>query len=1334
MLRLTVWVACFFSVVVADDWPTWQHDNRRTGSSSERVEVDSLVPQWTWRSAVPPVTAWHGPAKWDAYAYHRNLPSMRSYDNALHVIAVGDRVWFGSSVDDSLYCLDANTGDVRWSFTADAPIRLAPTWDSDRVFFGSDDGYARCLDAQTGELIWRSTPTGSQRHIWNNGRLISPQPCRTGVVVADGKAWYANAMLPWQTAWLSCVDAATGTADSDEHFVQELPGRTMEGPPALSREYLVLPQGRVAPRLFDRDTGEDAGEMVKSGGGSVVVVSLDEDILHGPATDSRKGGFRRSSGESREVIAGLGRGNALVVDGTLSWMLTDTELVCSSLTTGQIQWKVKTDCPCSLVRAGDTMFAGGIDQIRAYSAADGSELWTAPAEGRVFSMAVARGRVFASTDLGAVHCFAAGRPEQVQALAESTKRQPRSTEPAKVLTAPDDQRLIGHWAFQQASTRNRTINSARGPNATTATAPVYSRTGDYESLELDGRQQSVMVAAEFQAAPLPQQNFSCAAWVRVDQPQEWGGIVGVIQDDGAVERGWLLGYRKDRFSIALATEDGPQRLTYVISPQPFESGQWSHVAATYDGQVVQLFVNGQLAGSSKLPSGPIRYPERAWYEIGAYHDSDEYFRMRGGIQEISVYQDALAAGEITALYDSGRRRFPAASPVAEPVAGPLLTFDSPDSAIIRWTTRLAQPSLVELAGPDGTQRFESNSPTKDHRVTVSGLKHNRIYHYRVALSQKGGSVWSKPRECDTFFNFTQPAVPDAWHELADQTLVSDPELLPDGPGLGLLAGQFTAEQIAGLVAGSQLRLVVVSNDDRQTRRLREQLKTLQMYGHRVTVQTVQTGDPLPFVGAWASVVIAQAAPDGANAELRRMMRPAGGVLLSVDRSTGRLVKRDCRDSLPGAADWTHLYGSADNSAFAGEKLGGATRSDQLNVQWVGRPGPRYQSDRSGRKPSPLVAGGRMFLQGLDRIVAVDVFNGTILWSQELTGFGRFNVPRDCSNWCATDEAVYLIVEGECWKFSADQGELISRFAAADAAAPGTAWGYVSVVDGALYGTQLPAGTSWDDFWGDANAGWYDARSGEVTYPVCSDRVFRRDANTGELAWEYQRGVVLNATITVAGDTMYFVESRSESVLQSDIRRVGDPKLWEDLHLVAIDAQTGSPRWEQRLDVTGPQVVCHLAHAQNQLTLVTSAEAEFQVRSFSEADGAHRWTSRAPWAGGKGDHGKAMMRPAISGDRIYLRPHVLSLTDGRVRKEKMPDGHGCGTYACTADSVLYRAKTVTMWSPDNQQTSTWDRLRPDCWLSTIPACGMLLSPEGGGGCSCGSWMETSIGFLPAAFDP
>ncbi|MFI5380363.1 MAG: hypothetical protein ACHRHE_13775 [Tepidisphaerales bacterium] len=59
----------------------------------------------------------------------------------------------------------------------------------------------------------------------------------------------------------------------------------------------------------------------------------------------------------------------------------------------------------------------------------------------------------------------------------------------------------------------------------------------------------------------------------------------------------------------------------------------------------------------------------------------------------------------------------------------------------------------------------------------------------------------------------------------------------------------------------------------------------------------------------------------------------------------------------------------------------------------------------------------------------------------------------------------------------------------------------------------------------------------------------------------------------------------------------------------------------------------------------------------------------------------------------------------------------------------RSGDLTLWGTDSGSVSSWSRLRPDCWISTIPANGMVLAPEGGGGCSCGSWPEMSAGFVP-----
>ena len=174
----------------AEQWPAYQHDVRRSGYTTEQLGVGQLRPAWTWRSPSPPQPAWAGPAKWDAYAGHRDLPPMRSYDMSFQPIAVDGSIFFGSSADDTLYCIDAAEGVERWSYTTDGPIRTAPTFSDGRLFFGSDDGCAYCLDAVDGKLLWKYRPVEADRLILNNGRFIPLHPCRTGVLVDQGRAYF----------------------------------------------------------------------------------------------------------------------------------------------------------------------------------------------------------------------------------------------------------------------------------------------------------------------------------------------------------------------------------------------------------------------------------------------------------------------------------------------------------------------------------------------------------------------------------------------------------------------------------------------------------------------------------------------------------------------------------------------------------------------------------------------------------------------------------------------------------------------------------------------------------------------------------------------------------------------------------------------------------------------------------------------------------------------------------------------------------------------------------------------------------------------------------------
>lgn len=1379
LLSLFLWIALAVCAVPASDWPTCQHDVRRTGFTEERIEPKELGLLWTWRSPHPPQPAWAGPAKWDAYAQRKNLPSMRSYDLAFYPIAVGDFVFFGSSTDDSVYCVDASSGQEKWSYTTAGPIRVAPSAANGNLFFGSDDGHAYCLRADDGTFVWRFRPAESPREILNDGRLISPLPCRTGVLVDDGIAYFANALLPWKDAYLCAIDAETGQPEGSKCYVRRFNGLTLEGAPAATSELLVFPQGRVAPQLFRRADGNNQGQLKKSSGGSIVIAALDSTILHGPGADSRKGAIHSSSSTTLEMVASHGRARAMVVAGNVTYMLTDNALIASDLANRKTLWNVPCDSPYSLIATGDILFAGGDDQVMAFAAKDGDLLWQQAVEGRAYALAAANGRLLVSTDAGALHAFGAaaanGAAQETRSFGKnrvsSSGAQLQSEKAELTAIAPiEHEGLLGRWVFQEPHTAGETVRDLGGKATGTVIGHArLAQAGEHQALGLDGSEQSVLIAADYTQVAVPQSSITAEAWVRVDKPLTWGGIVGIIQDNGSYERGWILGYRESKFSFALAGKEGNGRLTYLTAETAFQPRRWYHVVGTYDGTTMRLFVDGRLENTSKDQRGSIQYPPKAICEIGAYHDDDENFRLSGMIHEVCVYEDALDAQEVARRFTSKASRFP--TPAAPPktvrlAAGPWLQFVAPGEATVRWRSAEPSPTRLDYWLDEPSTKVEDAAPKTEHEVRLSGLRHNRVYRYVIYRNADDGMQPTREYECDTFYNYTLPRIPSlGTAEKPDLASRAAEQILSHTgiqQGICLVVGSNEGRLARELAQRSRLRIIGVEDDPEKVERSRDALKKAGVYGARITIHHVDRLDALPFVDSFANLVVSERLIDveafPCNAlEVLHLLRPDGGIAYlgqprDAERplTAGRLRKwlgatsvaaditddrrgvwaRIVREPLPGAAEWSHLYGRPDNSAFAGEHLGGAKSTKDLEVQWIGRPGPRFQADRNGRKPSPLSTGGRLFMQGLHRIAALDAFNGTVLWSLEIPDLERFNMPRDCSNWCADRQFVYAAVRDKCWQIDASTGRVVRLHDVDPAAAQSWRhdWGYLASVGDEIVGSAVKEGTSWTNFWGAADAGWYDARGGAVTDKICSDNLFAIEKKTGATAWTRAGGLVLNSTITVGKDRVFLVECRHPAITEGKERRVGGKELWQKQHLVALDAKTGMLLWERPIDTEDGTVVYYMAHSKNRLVIVSSTGGKYHVYGFSDKDGESIWNQSFSWPGGKGDHGKAMSRPAIMGDRVFVRPMVYSLTDGTPLSQRMPGG-GCGTYASTTDALFFRSGTVTMWSPETGGSSTWKRLRPDCWLSTIPAAGMLLSPEGGGGCSCGTWLEASVGFMP-----
>ncbi|MFN0128544.1 MAG: LamG-like jellyroll fold domain-containing protein [Verrucomicrobiales bacterium] len=339
-----------------------------------------------------------------------------------------------------------------------------------------------------------------------------------------------------------------------------------------------------------------------------------------------------------------------------------------------------------------------------------------------------------------------------------------------LLAHPDkvEDRLLLHFA-----TGTHPIEQSRWTDLThRATAeikgsPTLESIGPAQGLRLDGGHDWLLVAPDRAAATpfLPSRDFSAAAWVLLDDTRVDGGIVGFVQDNGDDEHGWVLGYDKNAFTFRLATvgtTDGDGRLTTVRAATPIVTGRWHHVAASYDGTTMRLFVNGALEGESTVRSGDISYPATGRLVIGAYADDNELHPLEGALQEVKLYARPLDAAEVARIAETNAGLIGWREPVNDAlqfVVKPYLQAATADSISI-MTEVTAPASLSVQYGPAHPLKLSATTEEAKtiQTVTVRGLNPHTRYFYRVIARDAAGNLARS--EVATFQ--TMPGPDDAW--------------------------------------------------------------------------------------------------------------------------------------------------------------------------------------------------------------------------------------------------------------------------------------------------------------------------------------------------------------------------------------------------------------------------------------------------------------------------------------------------------------------------------------------------------------------------------------------
>jgi len=152
-------------------------------------------------------------------------------------------------------------------------------------------------------------------------------------------------------------------------------------------------------------------------------------------------------------------------------------------------------------------------------------------------------------------------------------------------------------------------------------------------------------------------NVSVIAWINPTDPGGYGyhilskwDVVFLPQNQKSF--GTWLGSGKFIFSVSATGDDTTGPSANLVSVGSIPANQWTHVAATYDGSKMRVYINGAL-DSQKAYSYGI-FPGTNDLAIGAFVGgvpAGQYaYPFAGRIDEPAIFNRALSPSEIQQIY------------------------------------------------------------------------------------------------------------------------------------------------------------------------------------------------------------------------------------------------------------------------------------------------------------------------------------------------------------------------------------------------------------------------------------------------------------------------------------------------------------------------------------------------------------------------------------------------------------------------------------------------------------------------------------------------------------
>lgn len=158
-----------------------------------------------------------------------------------------------------------------------------------------------------------------------------------------------------------------------------------------------------------------------------------------------------------------------------------------------------------------------------------------------------------------------------------------------------DPHIVAAWTFDEGQGEFVEDASGNGHDGELLDGAKWSKDGKFNgAVELDGIEACVEVPHD---DDLNLEAFSIEAWVNC-VPGSNQAILHKQGEDNAANRNYILNIRPEGFLRGSFSSGGTQ---YDFDgPTILESNRWYHVAATYDGKVGKIYVDGELDSETEI--------------------------------------------------------------------------------------------------------------------------------------------------------------------------------------------------------------------------------------------------------------------------------------------------------------------------------------------------------------------------------------------------------------------------------------------------------------------------------------------------------------------------------------------------------------------------------------------------------------------------------------------------------------------------------------------------------------------------------------------------------------